>query len=67
MDIYTHGKFFELSFLRKNNINYDKLIYSEDINFTRKIILTCIKNNIEPNIWEESFYIWIKSKGSISQ
>lgn len=67
MDIYTHGKFFELSFLRKNNINYDKLIYSEDINFTRKIILTCIKNNIEPNIWEESFYIWVKSKGSISQ
>lgn len=65
-DVYTHGKFFEKKFLEANKISYTETRYSEDIIFTRKLMIALVLNDLSPNILNTFVYNWMQVQTSLS-
>lgn len=63
---WTHGKFYELSFLRDNNVHYDELRYCEDINFSSHVDLALRKIKKDIIFIDVYTYIWHKREDSLS-
>ena len=63
---WTHGKFYEQSYIKKYNIYYDELDYCEDINFSTKISCVNELEDIVPFSLEEPLYVWCRSNNSLS-
>lgn len=64
---WTHGKFYEKTFLDKYNLSYDDIQYCEDVNLSTKIGCVLIEENIPSNICHEPIYIWNQRGDSLSQ
>lgn len=63
---WTHGKFYEKSFLMKYNIRYQGYHYCEDINFSNQISLVLHENEIAFVTAECFSYVWRRRKDSLS-
>lgn len=64
---WTHGKFYELDFIRKNNIHYDEIRYCEDINFSSHVDLALKKKNKDIVFADVYTYIWNQRPDSLSK
>ena len=64
---FTHGKFYEKTFLKQNNIYFEKVKTCEDLIFSTKIKCAMIKNNISANYYNEYTYFWRKNDDSLSE
>ena len=64
---FTHGKFYEKTFLKQNNIYFEKVKTCEDLIFSTKLKCTMIKNNIQANYYDEYTYFWRKNDDSLSE
>lgn len=63
---WTHGKFYEKSFLTKYNIHYNEYHYCEDINFSNQVVLTLEETDLPFAILDLFTYVWYRRKHSLS-
>lgn len=62
---WTHGKFYEKSFLDKYDIRYDDIQYCEDINLSTKVGCVMAENMLETYHFNEPVYIWMRRNDSL--
>lgn len=63
---WTHGKFYENDFLKKNNIQYQNLTYNEDIDFCVQTQCLLIDKQIDAVCLNEPIYVWCRRNNSLS-
>ena len=63
---WTHGKVFEKSFWKGNDIRYDDLQYCEDINLTNIISCVMLAKHIQAFELDSPIYVWCRRKDSLS-
>ena len=63
---WTHGKFYEKTFLEKNNIQYHDLTYNEDIDFCIQIQCLLIEKQLDNLGSQDPIYVWRRRADSLS-
>ena len=63
----THGKFYEKTFLDKNNIHYDRLMTGEDTNFQTKVVTTLMDLDAQVSYFSQPSYTWVQRSNSLSK
>ena len=62
---WTHGKFYEKSFIDKYQIAYDDVRYCEDVNFSTHVGCVLVENNIGIQMYNDPVYVWCRHQDSL--